>query len=105
MKIDTNMLILLAAGGVGLYFVMKSGAFGGGGGASGGLSQSDMMMMEYLQNTQASADANAAAMMKIIKDMKADSGDDDYNPWTDPKTIMEMAKIGVQIGGIVAGAI
>lgn len=98
MKIDTNMLILLAAGGAALYFVTKDK---NGGSGAGAISPADMAMMEQLANMQASAAANQEAMMQIIANAKQSSDPEKQtNPWTHPDTVMKFAQLGVDVAGM-----
>lgn len=97
MKLDTNMLLLLAAGGVGLYFLMQRRQAA----PAGGLSPTDMAILQQLSDMQSAAAANQTAMMKIIEDAKK-SGDPKKmsNPWTHPDTIVKFAELGIQIAGM-----
>ena len=98
MKLDTNMLLLLAAGGVGLYFFMQRDKQAA---PAGGLSPTDMAIMQQMAEMQSAAAANQAAMMKIIQQAKA-SGDPEKaaNPWTHPDTIVKFAELGIQVAGM-----
>jgi hypothetical protein len=58
--------------------------------------------MQQLQQQQAAAAANSQAMMQVIQNMKAK--DPTGNPWTNPETIMEMAKMGIQLTSTIIGA-
>ena len=99
MKLDTNMLILLAAGGVGLYFLMNKNKQGGS--MPGGLSAGDMAIMQAMAEQQAAASANQQAMMAIIQQAKQ-SGDPEKagNPWTHPDTIVKFAELGISVAGM-----
>lgn len=101
MKIDQNMILILAALGVGgflFYQYTQKGKVTTGG---AGLSPGDLAIMKALQDQQAAAGANQAAMLKIIQEAK-NSGDSEkeMNPWTHPDTIVKFAELGVSVAGM-----
>lgn len=98
---DMMMIALLAGGGFLAYTMMNKGQSSG---TTGGLSQTDLLLVQSLKDSQSAAAANQAQIMALLAQNRASKGDK-WNPLQDGQFITDMAKLGVQLTSAIIGAI
>ena len=95
MKVDTNMILILGLGAAAVFFFMKSGGFDN-------LNDNDQAVAQQIMMQQQMNQAQQAAFLKAMSEMKAGMGaGKDDNPWDDVETYQAIVQMGAQVVGAV----